>query len=145
MGDNKSLLLGAVAGGIVASAATLMAGSTRGEEILENIQKNTTKVFEMIDTIQKEGLSLSKPGGAKIRKKNETAEEIIASIQSMKEQLQPDQQELRSELDKLEGRVSQLVKNENMSFNWTFYFMQKNGNDLWEDRSKKPEPKSITH
>ncbi len=145
MGDNKSLLLGAVAGGIVASAATLMAVSSKGEEILENIKNNSNKAFELIDTIQKDGLTLSKPGGMKNKQKKEMSDEILASIQAMKEQLQPDQHALKSELDKLEGRLSQLAKTENMSFNWTFYFMQKNGDALWKSQAKEPEHKSITH
>lgn len=129
--NNKSFVVGAIIGGITASAAAFMATSKKGEALLDAARRNTSKALELIETVQKEGITLkTNLEDSKKAEQRAALDEMKTSIEKMKKELEPHQDKLKSDMDRLEGRLSSLHDSTSFRFNWTFYFFnQTNNND----------------
>lgn len=111
----RSLLLGFVIGGAAAGVSTLLTAPVSGKDARQYVKKNTeclkNQLIELKDQIKQLSISVvqaSKEGKATIAT---FSSEVKSSINSWKQDIQPHQQKIQSELNAIEAAIQELETN----------------------------------
>ncbi|PKR78277.1 hypothetical protein CEY16_00525 [Halalkalibacillus sediminis] len=112
MPSGKSLLLGALVGGVVSASVSLLTTPSSGAELRTKVKDQSERLRDIMQELQENGLDLknqltqtSKEGAALLK---DLSQDIKTSIESWKETIEPHQENLQEHLRQIEESLKDL-------------------------------------